>query len=80
MFSWEDIWEEEREKRVEMGEEGERGEGEEKIKSAYGKNEFCDHIAGAKKSSIYAVSKQICLGIGNDLATFLHYSRNMRVQ
>ena len=25
---------------------------------------------GLKKASVYAVSRQICLGIGNDLATF----------
>jgi hypothetical protein len=35
MFSWENIWEEEREKRVEMGER--RGRGEE----GGGKNKIC---------------------------------------
>lgn len=41
-FSMRKNWEE---KRVEMGERRrERGGGEKKIKSADGKNEFCDHI------------------------------------
>ncbi len=44
LFSREDGWERRREKKVEMGRGCGRGEGEEeKLKSAYGKNEFCDH-------------------------------------
>ncbi len=38
------------EKKVEMGEGmWERGGGEEKLKSAYGKNKFCDHIVFLQK-------------------------------
>ncbi len=45
LFSREEGWVWWREKRVELGEGmWERGGEEEKLKSAYGKNKFCDHI------------------------------------
>jgi len=38
--------------------------------------ECVNEQVGAKKSGIYATSKQICLSTGNDLATDFLYSMN----